>query len=84
MLKSILVLPKRAQTQSTLSSAPTAFTSETMGDLKEIMEWVTSGTLSKYIKKFKIMTDVMRQPDKPSKLLALGLHIMDMLNGEEE
>jgi hypothetical protein len=52
-----------------------------MGDLKEIMDWIRSGTLSKYLNKFKtLMTDVKRQPDKITKLLTLGLGIMDLLN----
>ena len=45
--------------------APTASSSETIGDLNDIMVWVTSGTL--YNKTFKLLlAEVMRQPDMAS------------------
>ena len=78
-------LPQRAQAQRTPATVPPASTSETMGDLKEIMAWITTGSLSKYIKKFKLlMAEVMRQPDKASKILTLGAGIIDLLDGEED
>ena len=58
--------------------------SETMGDLKEVMQWITTGSLSKYLKKFKVlMADVMSQKDKASKLYTLGLGILDLLSEED-
>ena len=55
-----------------------------MGDLKDVIQWITTGSLSKYLKKFKVlMANVMSQNDKASKLLTLGLGIMDLLNEED-
>ena len=49
------------------------------------MAWITTGSLSKYIKKFKLlMAEVIRQPDKASKILTLGAGIIDLLDGEED
>jgi hypothetical protein len=55
-----------------------------MGDLKDIMDWIRSGTLSKYLSKFKtLMAEVKRQPDKATKLFTLGFGLMDLLNKED-
>jgi len=50
-----------------------------------LIQMVTSGSLTKYIKKFKaLMTEVMRQPDKAGKLLTLGLGIAALLDDGQE
>ena len=55
-----------------------------MGDLKDVIQWITTGSLSKYLKKFKaLMANVMSQKDKTSKILTLGMCIMDLLNEED-
>ena len=76
-------LPGRPQAQ-TAANVPPASTTETMGDLKDVIQWITTGSLSKYLKKFKVlMANVMSQNDKASKLLTLGLGIMDLLYEED-
>ena len=72
-------LPGRPQAQ-TAANVPPASTTETMGDLKDVIQWITTGSLSKYLKKFKVlMANVMSQNDKASKLLTLGLGIMEFV-----
>ena len=54
-----------------------------MGDLKEVMQWIMTGSLPKYLKKFKVlMADVMSQKDNASKLFTLSLDVLDLLNEE--
>ena len=49
-----------------------------------MIQWITIGSLSKYLKKFKVlMANVKSQKDNASKLLTLGLGIMYLLNEED-
>ena len=64
---------------------PAVSVPESTGDLKDILQMVTSGSLTKYIRKFKaLMTEVMKQKDKASKLFTLGIGILELLDGQED
>ena len=68
-----------------MQETPAASTSESAGDLKELIQMVTSGSLTKYIKKFKaLMEEVMKQLDKTSRLLTLGLGIIELIDSQED
>ena len=78
-------LPSLPQRPSVVQESPSAPISESAGDPKDLIQMVTSGSLTKYIKKFKaLMTEVMRQPDKAGKLLTLGLGIAALLDDGQE